>query len=175
MIAAKIRIVVCIPAFAIRRCITVSPDITIEDLKGYLPDRECDLIFEGSMLMGKMPLTFYSLGDGSMLFAVDRRTDSARIWTQVAANMDEFNERQRLRYDPHLSEEHARLKDLQLLRLLDRRRTLLRVGTMREERDMPSVVGGTVVCADGSVSPSVAPLPVCWGKDSRHRSHHSDV
>jgi hypothetical protein len=173
--ATKIRLIVCIPAFAIRRYITVSPDITIEDLKAYLPDRECDLIFEGSMLMGKMPLTFYSLGDGATLFAVDRSVDSARIWTQVAANMDEFNERQRLRCDPCLSKEHARLKDLQLSRLLDRRRTLLRVGAMREEREMPSVVGRTVVCVDASVRPSVAPLPVCWGKDGRRRSHHSDI
>jgi hypothetical protein len=92
----------------------VSPDITIEDLKCYLPDRECDLIFGGSMLLGKMPLTFYSLGDGATLFVVDRSAKSVRFWRQIASNMDEFNERQRLRNCPRLSEEHARLKDLQL-------------------------------------------------------------
>jgi hypothetical protein len=76
----------------------VSPDITIEDLKSYLLDGECDLIFEGSML-----LIFYPLGDGATLFAVDRSAGSARICTQIASNMDEFNEHQRSRYDTRSS------------------------------------------------------------------------
>jgi hypothetical protein len=107
------------------------------------------------MLLGKMSLTFYLLGNGAMRLAVGRSGDSTRIWTQIALNINGFNERQRLQYDPCLSEEHARFAGLTTSE------TLLRVGLICEEREMPNLVESRVVCLDALASPRITPLPVC--------------
>jgi hypothetical protein len=170
--AAAIRLIVCVPSFAIRRCLTVSPDITIQELKGYLPDPGCDLVFEGSMLMGKMPLTFYCLRDGAMLFAVDRGADSAQTWTRIASNMDEFNERHRLSCDPRMAREMARLKDFRMDRLVERRHSFWKGAAISVEPEMPNALTAKTVVDWGEVrGPCVDPLPVCWaaGRHARHQ------
>jgi len=161
---ASVRLMVCIPAFSIRRCIKVNPAMTIQALKeNYLPDPDCDLIFEGLILHGKMTVTFYSLTDGTTLFAVDRRADSAQLWTRIASDMDEFRERQRLRSDPRLAGEHARLRDLQFARLLDRRPAAAAPARLLDDLEAPRAARCATVVPDARpAKPAVLPLPVCW-------------
>jgi hypothetical protein len=158
--STTLRLVVCVPACSLRRYLTVSSRITIDELKQYLPDPECELLFDGTMLMGKMTLNFYSLSDGATLFAVTPGRDSARAWSHVTSNMDTFNDRMRIRASPHLSREDDRLKDLKLMWLFARRGFMSRVVKIIEPQMTVPLSDKTVLTMEKVLG--VDPLPVCW-------------
>jgi hypothetical protein len=158
--STTLRLIVCVPACSMRRHLTVNSRITIDELKRYLPDPECELVFDGTMLMGKMPLTFYSLSDGATLFAVTRGRDSARAWSHITSDMDSFNDRMRIRSNPHLSREDDRLKDLKLMWLFERRGFVSKVVKIIEPR-MPVPLSEKTVLTTEKVL-GVEPLPACW-------------
>jgi hypothetical protein len=155
-----LRLIVCVPACSLRRHLTVSSRITIDELKRYLPDPECELVFDGTMLLGKMPLTFYSLSDGATLFAVTPGRDSARAWSHITSDMESFNDRMRIRSNPRLSREDDRLKDLKLMWLFERRGFVSKVVKVIEPRMSVPLSEKTVLTTEHALG--VDPLPACW-------------
>jgi hypothetical protein len=162
-----LRLIVCVPACSIRRHLTVSSRITIDELKRYLPDPECELVFDGTMLLGKMPLNFYSLSDGATLFAVTPGRDSARAWSHITSNMESFNDRMRIRASPDLSREDDRLKDLKLMWMFERRGFVSKVVKIIEPQMMVPLSEKSVLTTEKVIG--VDPLPVCWAAEERAR------
>jgi hypothetical protein len=78
-------------------------NITIKDLKRYLPDPNCGIIFGGSTLLRKMPLMFYSLGDGATLCALTPSSVTARVRFCTTSDMDVLNKRMRIKIGPLLA------------------------------------------------------------------------
>jgi hypothetical protein len=141
----------------------VNSDITIEALKSYLPDQDCDIIWAGLMLSANMPLSSYALKDGATLFAVSRTADSVCFWSRITSDMDWFNDRMRLRSDPILSSENARLKDLRMLRLYEQPGILAKaLETMREPRILNLFATKTVVPQQQLTQPMTDQLPMIW-------------
>jgi hypothetical protein len=115
------------------------------------------------MLSANMPLNFYALTDGATLFAVSGTADSACFSSRIASEMDWFNDRMRLRSDPTLSGENARLKDLRIMRLYERRRVLSTAIEMIQEPHIISVVPPKTVVPEKRLNePRRDPLPVIW-------------
>jgi hypothetical protein len=155
--AELIRLIVWVPSFSLRRHITVRSNITIQDLKRYLPDADCGLIFGGSTLMRKMPLMFCSLSDGATLCALTPSSATARVWSCITSDMDALNKCMRIRTGPLLAGKSARLKDLRMVSLAQHRGLFYKFGRLTAEPEMPNVFVGEMVPARTTTRPSVEP------------------
>jgi hypothetical protein len=173
--ADEIRVIVCVPACCLRRQLTVSPSMTINDLKQCLPNPDCDLLQGGSILAEAMPLTFYSIADGAMLVAVAKESFQEKDrWAHLTRDQAAFEERMTASTNPRLALENARLRDLRMRRIGDRPSTWAKLKACitefdesrghykREPTEIP------VIPLQG---PSAAPLPVWWeGNSARKRN-----
>jgi hypothetical protein len=165
--ADEIRVIVCIPACSLRRQLTVSPSMTINALKQYLPNPDCDLLREGSILAEAMPLAFYSISDGSMLVAVSRGCLSSRDrWVHMTLDQEAFEERMGANANPQLAAESARLRDLRMRRVADRPSAWTRLRACVDEieasRGIRAAPTPTVVPHERAAKPNCQPLPPCW-------------
>jgi hypothetical protein len=162
--ADAIRVTVCVPACSLRRQLTVSSSITINALKQYLPNPDCDLLRDGSILAEAMPLTFYSIVDGAMLVAVSKECQQARdLWVHLTLDQEAFEERMGAA-NPALALESARLRDLRMRRVGDRPAAWARLrqcvdGLLAVRSRAPA---HTLRLAATPGAPICDPLPVWW-------------
>lgn len=152
-----IRLNVFCPDSSIRREMKVSKDMTINKLKKFLPNPNCNLIFGGSYLLEDQPLNFYSLSDGDFLIAVSKKSESF-IFQKFSEQYDEFVHKMKSCINPKLSGTAAKLRDLrrQKLELCSRQIKIYEIES--EDVQIP-----TVIPSDDYPSPSNEPLPILWG------------
>jgi hypothetical protein len=163
--ADEIRVIVCVPACSLRRQLTVSPSITINALKQFLPNPDCDLLRGGSILSEAMPLNFYSIADGSMLVAVARDCLHARHrWVSMTSDQEAFEERMGTNRNPKVALENARIKDLRMRRVDGRPCSWGRLREFVAELEEARVgeKGRPTKTPERADGPSTQPLPVWW-------------
>jgi hypothetical protein len=138
--------------------------IKIGNLKKYLPDPTCELIFNGMMLRESELLAFYSVSDGDFLVALSKGSDSANMWMHMTEDKEAFSEMMRSMIDPKVSREFARLKDLRLLKFSERsgphRLGAFFTRQFGTDRGTEKTVIPTSDCLTG---PICTELPICWG------------
>ena len=159
-----IRVIVCIPSRCIRREIRVNPKMMIQDLKRFLPNPDCDLVYAGATLIETMPLAFYSVNDGDYMVALSKSNESSSIWVHMTEDNEAFSERMRSLVDPQLSSEYARIKDLKMMRIAERPSVLAKLGALystSERQAGPSKRVPTVI-GEPSEGPNNSALPVPW-------------
>ena len=164
----SIRVIVCIPSISIRRELIVNRKMIIQDLKRFLPNPDCDLVYAGSMLMETMPLAFYSVNDGDFMVALSRSHESSTIWVQMTQDNEAFSERMRTIMDPKLSSEYARIKDLKIMRCAERPSVLAKLEAMSsaiEEKGACFKKEVSVISETGD-GPNCDALPVPWAVKS---------
>ena len=158
-----IRVTVCIPSIRIRREISVSPKMMVQDLKKCLPTPDCDLVFGGSTLIETVPLDFYSVCDGSFLVALNKSNESADVWVRMTEDNEAFSQRMRTMGNPKVSSEYARLKDLRMTRLSRRPGMLSRIETLcRQQVEVPKRQSSKTIIGEAVAEPSTTALPVFW-------------
>jgi hypothetical protein len=136
--------------------------MTINALKQYLPNPECDLLREGSILAEAMPLAFYSISDGSMLVAISKGCSRDR-WVHVTLDQEAFEERMSISANPQVAAESARLRDLRMRRVANRPGAWTRLRDCVAEIDAarePQPAIATVVPPGRPDAPSCEPLPL---------------
>jgi hypothetical protein len=171
--ADEIRVIVCVPACSLRRQLTVRPSMTINDLKQYLPNPDCDLLRGGSVLAVAMPLKFYSIADGAMLVAVSKDCLKAKDrWAHMTLDQEAFEERMAITANPRVALESARLRDLRIRRLAERPGACSKLRACLAE--LEAARGGpkpkpTFLSDESAAGPSCTPLPIWWAADSTRK------
>lgn len=151
-----IRLNVFVPDSSLRREMKVDPKMTINKLKEYLPNPNCNLVFAGSYLLEDQPLNSYSLSDGDFLIAVSKKSENY-IFEKFSQNYDDFVQTMKACINPKLSNAAARVRDLRMQRI----ENSTRFAKIYElEREIP--LRPTVLPENTSESPSIEPLPVLW-------------
>lgn len=144
---------------------TVRPNTTVEDIKKSLPIQNCEIVYAGAPLLGKMSLEFYSVSDGDYLVALDKSNSWNSVWFQVTGDNAAFTERMRMMIDPNMSREYARLRDLRMTKLTSRHGMLSKMESFYEsqrmERRIP-VEGFKPAILESAEVPSEEPLPLLW-------------
>ena len=154
-----IRLTVCVPDSSLRREMKVSQNMTINRLKKYLPNPDCNLVFGGSYLLEDQPLKSYCISDGDFIIAVSKKSEEM-VFRKFTENYDEFVQKMKVYINPKLSGTVARIRDLRL-QTIDKYSKISRITEI--EDDEPPV--STVVAGDEAElpdMPSSDPLPVLW-------------
>jgi hypothetical protein len=171
--ADEIRVIVCVPACSLRRQLIVSPFTTVSALKQYLPNPDCDLLREGSILAESMPLAAYAIADGAMLVAISKDcVQSKDRWAHATLDQDAFEERIGIATNPHLALENARLRDLRMRRVGDRpsASARLRILIAEFEARHRASTEPTRLPDRAPDGPSCSPLPVWWAERGSRRA-----
>lgn len=151
-----IRLNVFVPDSSLRREVKVSPNMTINKLKKYLPNPNCNLIFGGSYLLEDQPLNFYSLSDGDFLIAVSKKSESF-VFQKFSEDYDEFVHKMKSCINPRLAGTAARIRDLRMQRI-----ELYSKHSKIYEIDPPERQIPTVIPSNEEKCPNIEPLPILW-------------
>ncbi|OHT14017.1 hypothetical protein TRFO_15666 [Tritrichomonas foetus] len=157
---SMIRVTVCVPDSSLRREMKVSPNMTINRLKKYLPNPNCNLVFGGSYLLEDHPLNFYSVSDGDFLIAVSKKSEDM-VFQKFTENYDEFVQKMKVLINPKLSGTVAKLRDLRMQKLENCTKFPRIYEIEQETTTIPTFVDER---NDGQLpeKPSDEPLPVLW-------------
>ena len=163
-----IRLNVFVPDSSLRREMKVSKNMTINKLKKYLPNPNCNLIFGGSYLLEDQPLNFYSLSDGDFLIAVSKKSESI-VFQKFSEDYDEFVHKMKSCINPKLANTAARLRDLRMQRI----ELYSKQPKISYEADSTELQIPTVIPSDDEDSPSVEPLPMLWDNKQNDQNNNN--
>jgi hypothetical protein len=158
-----IRIILVVPAHSLRRQIRVHPSTTIQEIKTYLPNPNCDILLGGCILHEQSSLESYSISNGAMLIAIATGAVHAQErWARMSSDQSAFEERMALLLNPKIAPEKARLRDLLLARLGQKPGVIAKLWAYYKEGEGCFKADAKTVVGDPPSGPSCDPLPVPW-------------
>jgi hypothetical protein len=156
----------------------VKLNMASSDRIGNLRDRvdvvDCDLLFNGEILMDSVTFQMYGIHDRDAIVAVRRVAQSLDVshWLSITRDSEAFQDRIRFFFNEQTSRELGRISDVAMLRIERRprmfRRMCYAVESVEEQRpeDLQKKLNAYYT---GATAPTSAEMPFAWSS-----SHGAD-
>ena len=156
-----------LPSRIIRK-VTVHGKMPLGSLSSVLPPVDLVLIYDSAILEHFKTFNFYGIKEGDVIVVLSKNEsdeDTKMRWIQATSDDDEIIQRVHMAMNPSLTKEVARLKDLHLARVENRRKMFYQVAKKAKYEHnlsdgyVPDKKSETVI-GETPDFPSTDPLPI---------------
>lgn len=146
----------------------MNPSSTIGSLKSLVKENDVLFIHDGEYLIESFPASFYNIKDGETLVIVSSKEydPSQNKWHQITRDKESFNEKINSVLNPVTSDQAARIRDLQMLRIEKKSKMFYKLinSTLKENDTMytNTKIPMNLQIPTKPLTVSKDPLPLFW-------------